>query len=309
MSLLQGLLRTTAFRSPLLQTAVPCIATAFAIQALFAVPSTMCRSERFYDLSGSVTVFAVGGLGLFLPAMRMPSWSWSSLLASRHWRQVALTAMAMVWTLRLGSYLFNRVLSHGTDSRFDKIRNRPFVFASAFAAQATWVSAIMMPVLLVNAVPSAAALPASLGLFDLFGFSLWAAGLALEATADRQKGSWLEGRRLKQHDEPFMSDGLFSFCRFPNYLGEISLWTGLATVAASTLARRPVQLALGLGGGPAGIMTTTALAMLSPAMTTFLLTRVSGIPLSEAKYDKRYGDREDYRRWRQNTPRLLPGLW
>ncbi|RDA82372.1 hypothetical protein CP532_4773 [Ophiocordyceps camponoti-leonardi (nom. inval.)] len=316
MTILQGLLRMTAFRSPLLQTVVPSVAAAFAIQALFAIPSTICKSERFYDISGSVTVLAVGGVGLFLPAVRnaspssLGSVSWSSLLATRHWRQIALTAMAMIWTLRLGSYLFNRVLSHGTDSRFDKIRNRPLVFASAFAAQATWVSAIMMPVLLLNAVPSAAgALPASLCLFDLVGFSLWAAGFALEVAADRQKGSWLEGRRLKQHDEPFLSDGLFSFCRFPNYLGEITLWTGLATVAASTLARRPAQLALGLAGGPAGILTTTALAMLSPAMTTFLLTQVSGIPLSEAKYDKRYGDREDYRRWRQNTPRLLPGIW
>ncbi|RDA96101.1 hypothetical protein CP533_1809 [Ophiocordyceps camponoti-saundersi (nom. inval.)] len=296
-------------------TVVPSVAAAFAIQALFAVPSTIYQSERFYDISGSVTVLAVGGLGLFLPALRSASGSmtWSSLLKTRHWRQIALTAMAMVWTIRLGSYLFQRVLSHGTDSRFDKIRNRPLVFASAFAAQATWVSAIMMPVIALNAVPSAAMLSASFGLFDLLGFSLWAAGLTLEATADRQKGRWLEGRRLKQHDEPFLSDGLFSFWsvapRFPNYLGEITLWTGLATVAASALARRPVQLGLGLGGGAAGIMTTTALALLSPAMTTFLLTQVSGIPLSEAKYDDRYGDREDYRSWKRNTPRLLPGVW
>ncbi|PFH56187.1 hypothetical protein XA68_16920 [Ophiocordyceps unilateralis] len=309
MTFFQGLLRLTSFRSPLLQTLVPSVAAALALQAAAALPSTLAQTERFYDVSGSATVLAVGALSLCLPGLRSGrGGGLRAVLAGRQWRQIALTAMAMVWTLRLGTYLFQRVLNHGHDSRFDTMRSRPVVFAAAFAAQAVWVSAIMMPVVVVNAVP-AAALPAALGFADVVGFALWTAGITLEAAADRQKGSWLEGRRRKEHDEPFLSSGLFSFCRFPNYLGEITLWTGLATVAASALARRPAQLALGLGAGPAGVLTTTALALLSPAMTTFLLTQVSGIPLSEAKYDERYNHREDYRAWKRDTPRLVPGVW
>lgn len=53
------------------------------------------------------------------------------------------------------------------------------------------------------------------------------------------------------------------YSQFPNYFGEITLWTGIATVAAGTMARKPIQLALGLSGGLPGILTTTALAFVS----------------------------------------------
>ncbi|KJZ74613.1 hypothetical protein HIM_05963 [Hirsutella minnesotensis 3608] len=106
-----------------------------------------------------------------------------------------------------------------------------------------------------------------------------------------------------------MTSGLFSKSRFPHYFGEMTLWTGLATFAAGAVARRPVQLGLGLAGGLAGIATTTAICFASPAFSIFLLTKVSGIPLSEGKYDKRYGDRKDYQEWKKNVPRLVPKIW
>lgn len=36
--------------------------------------------------------------------------------------------------------------------------------------------------------------------------------------------------------------------------------------------------------------------------------QVSGIPMSETKYDKRYGDREDYKKWKRETPMFIPKL-
>lgn len=86
------------------------------------------------------------------------------------------------------------------------------------------------------------------------------------------------------------------------------MWTGIATTAAGILARKPVQLALGWTGA-VGVLATTSLCFLSPLFIWFLLTRVSGIPLSEHKYDEKFGRREDYRRWRDSTPRLFPKLW
>lgn len=99
------------------------------------------------------------------------------------------------------------------------------------------------------------------------------------------------------------------YSQFPNYFGEITLWTGIATVAAGTMARKPIQLALGLSGGLPGILTTTALAFVSPAFAMLLLTKVSGIPMSEKKYNKRYGHRKDYKEWKENTPKLIPKFW
>ena len=97
--------------------------------------------------------------------------------------------------------------------------------------------------------------------------------------------------------------------RFPNYFGEITLWTGVATTAAGVLARKPAQLALGLSGGAAGILATTALSFISPAFAAFLLLKVSGVPMSEKKYDARYGHRKDYQEWKENTPKLIPKIW
>lgn len=96
--------------------------------------------------------------------------------------------------------------------------------------------------------------------------------------------------------------------RYPNYFGEITMWTGIATTAAGVLSRAPVQQAFGLTG-PAGILTTTAMSYISPAFTAFLLLKVSGVPQSEPKYDERFGDRKDYQEWRNNTPRIIPKLW
>ena len=96
--------------------------------------------------------------------------------------------------------------------------------------------------------------------------------------------------------------------RYPNYFGEITLWAGSATVVAGVFARKPIQLALGLPGSAASILGTSVLAYTSPAFIAFLLLKVSGIPMSEPKYDRKFGDRKDYQEWRRNTPRLIPKL-
>ncbi|KAG6293869.1 hypothetical protein E4U09_002836, partial [Claviceps aff. purpurea] len=96
--------------------------------------------------------------------------------------------------------------------------------------------------------------------------------------------------------------------RFPHYFGEISLWTGLATTAAGALALKPVQIALGFTG-PAGVLATTALSFTAPAFSAFLLTQVSGIPMTEERHDKRFKDNKEYQAWKRDTPKLVPKLW
>jgi steroid 5-alpha reductase family enzyme len=49
-------------------------------------------------------------------------------------------------------------------------------------------------------------------------------------------------------------------------------------------------------------------ALLSPAFVILLLTRVSGIPLLEARAEKKWGDRADYITYRERTPTLIPKL-
>ncbi|KAK1981962.1 hypothetical protein LZ30DRAFT_718714 [Colletotrichum cereale] len=327
MSLLQSLLHLTNFKSPLLRTLVPAVSAAYAIQAAFALPSILAQNERFYDFSGSLTYLSVTALSLYLPALRAKyaptftntSSALPSLLApftnpgatgALNWRQVALSGAVIFWAIRLGSYLFQRILEDGKDSRFDQIKKSPVRFAGAFFAQATWVSLCLMPVITLNAIPASAfaALPAFKA-SDALGLLIYVAGFAFEITADRQKSRWLRERREKVHDEQFMTGGLWSVSQYPNYFGEISLWTGIATAAAGTLLLQPTQVALGLSGGIVGSLTAVGLSYVSPAFVSFLLLKVSGVPLSEKKYDKRYGDRKDYQEWKKNTPKLFPKVF
>ncbi|KAF1992046.1 DUF1295-domain-containing protein [Aulographum hederae CBS 113979] len=333
MTLLHRFLAATAFRSPLLRTAVPTIALAYAIQAGVAVPSILARSERFYDLSGSLTYISCTALSLYLPVLRARAAGagvgklaagWPSVLKSLQgkslaeggwwdWRQVALSVAVGIWATRLGTFLFSRITAeNGTDSRFENIRTSPSKFAVAFFAQATWVSLCLLPVTLLNSLSPAAVtspFPRALYPIPLLGLSLYAAGILLEATADRQKSQWMKEKKEKKHSEEFLTRGLWGRSRHPNYFGEISLWTGIAVAAGGVLVTGPAQAALGLGGGLAGRMGVVMACAASPGFVTFLLTKVSGIPLSENKYDERYGDRKDYQEWKQNTPMLVPKLW
>jgi steroid 5-alpha reductase family enzyme len=210
----------------------------------------------------------------------------------------------------VGSFLFSRITSDdGQDSRFDNIRSSPPKFFGAFMAQATWVSLVLLPVTALNAIP-----PTTFALIPYFtpgtvlGIALWAFGFLFEVTADRQKSQWVKEKKEKKHSEDFFARGLWGKSRHPNYFGEIALWTGIAITAGSVLASGAGQNALGWSGSPAARLGALVLAGASPAFTTFLLTRVSGIPLSENKYDKKYGNRKDYQEWKKNTPMLFPKL-
>lgn len=112
----------------------------------------------------------------------------------------------------MGSYLLQRVLQTGHDSRFEEIKKSPPKFFGAWMAQATWCSLITLPVIALNAVPvkAFAALPAGVRLTDILGIALWIGGIGFEITADRQKSRWLQEKREKKHDEKFMTRGLWT---------------------------------------------------------------------------------------------------
>lgn len=183
-----------------------------------------------------------------------------------------LSTAVTIWAARLGSFLFARITSEGKDSRFDKIRGSVPAFATAFFAQATWVSLCLLPVLAVNSIPATAftAMPA-VALTDVLGLSLYMGGLTFEVAADRQKSRWMREKKEKKHSEEFLTRGLWSRSRHPNYFGESTLWTGIATTAAGILMNRAGQVGMGLPGQLGALM----MAGVSPAFVTFLLLKVS----------------------------------
>lgn len=130
MTLLHTLLHATNFSRPFLSTLVPSIGLAYTIQGLVAVPSILAQTERFYDLSGSITYISCTALSLYLPTIRArfaaaaagsAKPAWPSILAALagngggfNWRQVALSAAVSVWATRcefcLGLFVFSSLL-------------------------------------------------------------------------------------------------------------------------------------------------------------------------------------------------------
>lgn len=143
---------------------------------------------------------------------------------------------------------------------------------------------------------------------DIVGLLLYVGGLSFEVAADRQKNTWVQEKKEKKHDEDFLTRGLWSKSRHPNYFGESTLWTGIAIAAAGVLASNAGTAGMALAGGLTAKAISFLMAGISPAFVTFLLLKVSGIPLSEKKYDKKYGHREDYRKWKRETPMFFPKL-
>lgn len=198
-------------------------------------------------------------------------------------------------------------MSYDEDSGFKGIRESPSKFLGAFMAQATWITLRLMPVLAINSLPAStfASLGSVVSPTDIVGFLLYVGGFSFEVIADRQKDKWVQEKKQEKHEEELLTSGLWSKSRHPNYFGESLLWTGIATTAAGVLASGPGTADMALAGGVTAKAISLLMAGISPAFVTYWLFK-SVIPLSENRYDKRYGDREDYKRWKSETPMFFP---
>ncbi len=245
-----------------------CGAMAFAINWLAFVPSALTRTERYYDLIGGVTYVTVALVAVLLSA-------------KLDLRAALVTAMVMVWALRLSTFLYLRISRSGGDSRFDDIKNQPQKFFMAWTLQGLWVLLTAAAALAV--ISGGTRVP--LGAVGVSGVTVWAIGMLIEIVADRQKSSF---KASKDNEGQFINVGLWAWSRHPNYFGEIMLWTGMAIVAVPVLQ---------------GWQWAT---LISPLFVTLLLTRVSGIPLLESKADERWGGQEDYEEYKRRTPVLVP---
>ena len=196
-------------------------------------------------------------------------------------RSLILTILVVIWALRLGSFLFRRILQDGKDSRFDEIKPNKWRFIVAWTIQGAWVFITTSCALAaITGSPSA-----PMTMLSWVGVGVWLVGFAIEAVADHQKSAF---KKAPENADKFIQQGLWKVSRHPNYFGEIMLWIGICLIAAPVLS---------------GWQWVT---LISPIFVTLLLTRVSGIPMLEAKSDKRWGEDPDYQAYKQCTPVLIP---
>jgi steroid 5-alpha reductase family enzyme len=246
------------------------VGLAILIQWLAFIPAYQQQTEKFYDLTGSLTYLAVVTLALvFSPALDT--------------RALLLWALVVVWAVRLGSFLFRRIQKAGRDDRFDEIKPSFIRFLNAWTIQGLWV-AFTMAAALVAITPTARK---ELDLFALIGFLVWAFGFGLEVIADTQKSRF---NADPANQGKFIRTGLWSRSRHPNYFGEIVLWIGVTIIALPLL------------------QGWQWVALISPLFVILLLTRISGVPLLEKKADQKWGGQAEYEAYKKTTPVLIPRL-
>lgn len=226
------------------------------------------RTEKYYDLTGSLTYLTTVILSLILSTGKITV------------RQIILSSFVGIWSARLGWFLYTRIHnSGGVDSRFEEIKKDNFRFWMAWTLQGTWVFICLLPVLQVSQHP----VDRKLDTLDYVGIGLWVSGFLFEVIADYQKSQF---KANPDNKNKFIDSGLWSISRHPNYFGEIILWLGITLSAFSG--------------------TQSYFVFITPVFVALLLIFVSGIPMLEQKADERYGHDEKYQQYKKSTPTLIP---
>jgi steroid 5-alpha reductase family enzyme len=241
---------------------------AFIIQWIVFIPSYLNKTEKFFDLTGSITYITVTAVSVILSP-------------EKDLRSILLLVLVTTWALRLGIFLFRRIQAEGEDRRFRELKTSFPRFLNTWTLQGLWVTFSLAAALVVITSEKRVGFDA----FVVVGLLIWLFGFAIEVIADRQKSIF---KADPDNKDKFINVGLWSWSRHPNYFGEIVLWIGIAVIALPVLS--------GWGW----------VSLISPVFIFILLTRISGIPMLEKRADDKWGGQEDYQAYKANTSALIP---
>ncbi len=199
-----------------------------------------------------------------------------------------ITMLASVWAIRLSLRIFLRSRGKQEDFRYAKWRSEwgnSFLvrsFLQVYMLQGVVIYLVALPVTLLNTYGG----ELGLGSIGMIGLSLWILGFLFETVGDAQLDSFIRKPENKGH---VMSTGLWRYTRHPNYFGESLMWWALALVAYDTL-----------------VLTMSTpwafIPFIGPVLITFLLLRVSGVPLLEA----RFAGNPEWESYKARTSMFIP---
>ena len=204
----------------------------------------------------------------------------SLLLGSGGVLQLFVTTLVIIWGMRLGYYIFKRVRSSKEDPRYMDMRARwrgnPAVnaYTRIFLVQGVLAVIVSAAVIMVNLSNAT-----GMSVWTAIGATIWIIGFLFESIGDAQLR-----RHLANPDNKgvLMTSGLWRYTRHPNYFGEATQWWGIWVIAL---------------GVPFGWV-----AVISPLAITYLLLFVSGVPLTEKRFEGRPGWNE----YKQRTSKFIP---
>lgn len=216
--------------------------------------------------------------------------AWISYALTTQHSVIGLIASVLVtiWASRLSLRIYLRSRGKPEDFRYAQWRKEwgtSFLtrsFLQVYMLQGLVIFVVALPVTLLNIWGA----EAGLGLIGMMGLTFWIIGFVFEVVGDMQLDSFLKRPENKGH---VMSRGLWRFTRHPNYFGESLMWIALALVAYDTLS---VTI-----GNPLALVP-----FVGPALITFLLLKVSGVPLLE----KRFSGNPEWELYKARTSMFIP---
>lgn len=210
------------------------------------------------------------------------------------WTRGLLAVLASVWAVRLGGHLLiDRIGTHkAEDGRYAALRKKfepreQPIFLLVYAIQGLLVVLLSVPFVL-----GARDEHAGIGVWDVAGGAVWLLGWTIESIADRQlrafkretAGGGGGAGGDKGGARPVCERGLWRYSRHPNFFGEWLMWCGYAVIATPSAS---------------GILAWSA-----PLLMLVLITRVSGIPPTEAQAVRSRG--EAYRSYQRRVSAFVP---
>ena len=245
------------------------ILLAFLIHWLFFIPAYLLKTEKFFDLTGSLTYISI---------MVYVVYTKNNL--QEQLGSIILASLVILWAVRLGSFLFLRIKKAGEDKRFREIKTSFARFFLLWTISGMWVSFCSMCALTAIASNDGVVIN---NIFYI-GLVTFIIGLSIEIIADSQKTKF---RKDPKNKDKFINEGLWAKSRHPNYVGEITLWAGVAIMSFSSLEGWQY------------------ISLISPIFTYLLLVYVSGVPQLTASGQKKWGHLESYQDYIKNTPTLI----
>jgi len=227
-------------------------ALVFLSQILFFLIANAFKTDKLTDLAYGIS-FVILINYLFLNS-------------SQTWFFILPTILVSAWGLRLASYLFIRILKIKKDQRFNQIRQKFWSFLGFWLLQALSIYAVSLSFIMAFTLGPQTNMVFSY--WQILAITMAAIALGIEAVADVQKYRF---KNNPNNRGQFIQTGLWKHSRHPNYLGEILFWWSLWLYFLPILGH------------------WSLIAIISPIYITVLIRFVSGVPLLEKDYAKRYG--------------------
>ncbi len=192
-----------------------------------------------------------------------------------------LTTLAGLWGLRLTLRIFLRNRNKTEDFRYKKWRDAwgKWFYLRSFFQVYLFQGFLMIVVGYSFIHANLYEENLELHLFTFIGLVVWLIGYIFEVVGDWQLDNFI---KRKPAPGTILSSGLWKYTRHPNYFGEVTCWWGIWLIIAS--------------------LPFSYIALVSPLTITFLILKVSGIPMLE----KSFAGNSNFQAYKKRTSAFFP---